>query len=103
MVDTIKELEERLRQAQFSNDVAALDELLADRLQFVFLDGSVARKSDDITVHRNKLVRFHSIEFSEQTIEILSDVLATVTVKAAIAATSGSESFRRTCRYGRTW
>ena len=37
----IAQHEERLRQAQLKSDVAALSELIADEIQFVFLDGSV--------------------------------------------------------------
>ena len=64
MEKIIQELEERIRKAQLSNDVTILNELISNQLQFVFLDGSVATKSDDLEAHRNKLVIFHSITFS---------------------------------------
>ncbi len=99
---TIQELEERMRKAQLSNDVNTLNELISNQLQFIFLDGSVASKSDDLEAHRNKLVIFHSITFIDQIIQTF-DNLATVTVKAEISGTMNSQDFHGYYRYGRTW
>jgi hypothetical protein len=99
---TIQELEERIRKAQLSNDVTTLNELISNQLQFVFLDGSIASKSDDLEAHRNKLVVFHSITFTDQIIKTFEN-LATVTVKAEISATMNGLSFHSYYRYGRTW
>jgi hypothetical protein len=98
----IQDLEERIRKAQLSNDVNTLNELISDQLQFVFLDGSVASKADDLEAHRNKLVTFHSITFTDQIIKTF-DNLAIVTVKAEISATMNGQSFHSYYRYGRTW
>ena len=102
MEKIIQELEERIRQAQLSNDVTTLNELISNELQFVFLDGSVATKSDDLEAHRNKLVIFHSITFTDQIIKTFENI-ATVTVKAEISATMNGQSFHGYYRYGRTW
>ena len=102
MEKIIQDLEESLRKAQLSNDVDTLNELISNQLQFVFLDGSVVSKSDDLKAHRNKLVIFHSITFTEQIIQTF-DNLATVTVKAEIRGTMNGQSFHDNCRYGRTW
>lgn len=100
--ETIQDLEEQIRKAQLSNDVDTLNELISDQLQFVFLDGSVASKSDDLEAHRNKLVIFHNITFTDQVINTFEN-LATVTVKAEISATMNGQSFHNHYRYGRTW
>ena len=84
MEKTIQDLEERIRKAQLANDVNTLNELISNQLQFVFLDGSVASKSDDLEAHRNKMVIFHSITFTDHIIETFEN-LATVTVKAEIS------------------
>lgn len=102
MKKQIQELEERIRQAQLANDVQALEELISDQLQFIFLDGSVVGKTADLEAHRRKLVRFQSITFTEQVIETWENV-STVTVKAEIQAIVGGEMLQNTCRYGRTW
>ena len=102
MEKIIQDLEESLRKAQLSNDVNTLDELISNQLQFVFLDGSVASKSDDLEAHRNKLVIFHSITFTDQIIQTFEN-LATVTVKAEISGTMNGQDFHGYYRYGRTW
>jgi hypothetical protein len=102
MEKIIQDLEECIRKAQLSNDVNTLNKLISNQLQFVFLDGSVASKSDDLEAHRNKLVTFHSINFTDQIIQTFED-LATVTVKAEISGTMNGQSFHGDYRYGRTW
>ncbi|MFM7603236.1 MAG: nuclear transport factor 2 family protein [Pseudanabaena sp.] len=102
MEKTIQDLEERIRQAQLSNDVNTLDELISNQLQFVSLDGSVASKSDDLEALRNKIVIFHSITFTDQIIQTFEN-LATVTVKAEISGTMNGQDFHGHYRYGRTW
>lgn len=98
----IQDLEERIRKAQLSNDVNTLNELISNQLQFVFLDGSVASKSDDLEAHRNKIVIFHSITFTDQIIQTFEN-LATVTVKAEISGSMNGQDFYGYYRYGRTW
>lgn len=102
MEKIIQDLEERIRKAQLSNDVNTLNELISNQLQFVFLDGSVASKSDDLEAHRNKLVIFHSITFTDQIIQTFEN-LATVTVKAEISGNMNGQDFHGYYRYGRTW
>ncbi len=51
--DEIFECEAELRQAQLTGDVAALDCLLDDVLLFTSFDGTIASKSDDLSMHRS--------------------------------------------------
>jgi hypothetical protein len=98
----ILEHEERLRRAQLASDVAALDELISDELQFVFLDGSVHTKRMDLDAHRAGVFRFESIDFQEHRVTCLEGV-AVVTVRASLAGTASGQPFRSEARYLRTW
>ena len=102
MKDQILALEQRLRQAQLNGDVKELDELISDNLQFVFFDGSVVSKADDLAAHKNKVVVFTKIIFTEQSIKCFDD-FATVTVKAEVEAKIGEQVNHNFLRYGRTW
>ena len=99
----IAQHEERLRQAQLKSDVAALSELIADEIQFVFLDGSVTTKEMDLEAHRTGNIRVQSIDFSEGDIRYLSDSVVTATVKAAMVVVFQGEEVRGNYRYCRTW
>jgi hypothetical protein len=100
--DLIARHEERLRQAQLAGDVAALDELISDELQFVFHDGVVYGKAGDLDAHRTHAIRIRALEFSEQEIRCLGTA-AVVTVKAKMAGTFMGQPFEGNYRYIRTW
>lgn len=102
MIEEIKELEERIRQAQLTNDTSILEEIISEDLQFVFFDGNVASKKDDIEAHHNKVVIFNEIKFTEQVINVFNNI-ATVTVLAEIRGMMNSSDFHGFYRYGRTW
>jgi hypothetical protein len=53
MDDEILARESDLRQAQLTGDVQALDRLLDDQLVFTAIDGTLAGKADDLTLHRS--------------------------------------------------
>ncbi len=99
---TIREYEERLREAQLKSDVVALNELISDELQFVLFDGSVYTKQMDLDAHRSGALKLKSIEFSEQRICTFGDV-AVVTTQAKLAGTSSGQAFETKMRYLRTW
>lgn len=102
MKDLIVELEEKIRLAQLNNDVKVLEELLAQELKFVGLDGKIATKLDDLTAHKKKLVLFKDIKFSDRTI-MEFDEFAIVTVKAEISGESEGVAFHGFYRYLRNW
>lgn len=99
----IAQHEERLRQAQLKSDVVALNELIADEIQFVFLDGSVTTKAMDLETHRTGNIRVQSIDFSERDIRCLSDTVATAIVKVAMVVVFHGQEVRGNYRYCRTW
>ena len=49
--------EVELRQAQLAGDVAVLDRLLDDQLLFTNIDGTLASKGDDLSLHRSGQLR----------------------------------------------
>lgn len=102
MEKIILEHEERLRKAQLVSDIAALDELIADELQFVFYDGGVYTKQMDLDSHKDGVFKFKSIEFSEQRVNVFGDV-AVVTTNAKLIGTSAAGEFESEMRYLRTW
>ena len=53
--DELREAERRLQAAQLAGDIAALDQLLDDRLIFIFgPDGTCYTKQDDLQPHRSR-------------------------------------------------
>jgi ketosteroid isomerase-like protein len=52
-VEALRDAERRLQQAQLTSDVAALDQLIDDRLVFTGPDGALYSKQDDLQVHRS--------------------------------------------------
>ena len=55
--DEILACESELRQAQLTGDVAVLDRLLDDVLMFTAIDGTLASKADDLSLHRSGRLR----------------------------------------------
>ena len=55
--DEILACEAELRHAQLTGDVAILDRLLDDALVFTSYDGTLARKHDDLSMHRSGRMR----------------------------------------------
>ena len=51
--EALRAAERKLQAAQLASDVAALDELLDDRLVFTGPDGKLYGKQDDLRVHRS--------------------------------------------------
>lgn len=100
--DSLLAAERRLQAAQLASDVAALDELLDERLVFTAPDGTLYRKADDLRVHRSG----HQVmtEVTEEEVEVLvaGDVGVTWFL-GTLAGTFGGEPFAWRMRYTRTW
>jgi ketosteroid isomerase-like protein len=97
----LRNLESALKDAQLSSDVQKLDELVADDLVFVGLDGSILTKSDDLASHASGAVRFRKHETIDiQAHQIASNAwfvvhrtLLTLVVDGSV--TSGSYAYSR--------
>jgi hypothetical protein len=62
----IVEVEDQLKTAMLSSDVAALDELLAPNLIFTNHLGQLLGKNDDLAAYRSGVLKIAELEPSEQ-------------------------------------
>ena len=95
-------LEERLRAAMLTGNVAELDALIDDRLLFIGPDGRVYGKQDDLELHRSGAEQVTRADFEEIQVE-QHGLIAISTVRASMAGTFQGESFEGHFRYIRTW
>jgi len=100
--DEILAFEEALRKAQLSGDVAALDRLLDDRLLFTNLDGTLASKIDDLSLHRSGRLRITKMDPVERQLLHLGDA-SVVSVRMQAEAVIDGAPVAATLRYTRVW
>jgi ketosteroid isomerase-like protein len=101
-VKSLLAAERRLQAAQLASDVAALDDLIDDRLVFTGPDGKVYGKQDDLHVHRTGYQVMTRVE--EESVEALVDGPLGVTwFLGTLEGTFGGEQFAWRMRYTRTW
>ncbi|PMS16159.1 DUF4440 domain-containing protein [Trinickia dabaoshanensis] len=98
----IDEHERMLRQAMLENDVDVLSRLLADELVFTGPDGRVLSKDDDLSVHRNKLLRLDRLDLYDSQIHSIGSFVL-VTTKAKLAGRFASTPFDGDFAYTRLW
>jgi ketosteroid isomerase-like protein len=99
---TIATLEDKLRQAVLSSDVAVLDELIADDLVFTMHTGLVVNKQYDLDAHRSGIFRFTQVKTSDRQIHSYGDCVV-VTLKAEMAGSLNDQPFLETYRFTRVW
>lgn len=102
MKSIILELEEQLRLAMCSSDIATLDSLLSDQLIFTNHLGQVISKKQDIDSHKNKLFVINSIVLSDMQILELGDC-AVVTTQAEISGSYNGVPTTHNFRFTRVW
>lgn len=98
----IAQIEDRLRTAMLSSDVAVLDELLAPDLVFTNHLGQVLGKADDLAAYRSGVLKVVSLEPSEEYVRALGDV-AVVSVRMRLIGTYGSVPANGDFRFTRVW
>ena len=101
-ISIIGQYEDALRAAMLSNDVAALAELLDDDLVFTGPDGRVLTKEDDLSAHREKLLRLDRLDIDETRAHCIGEMILTTT-QAALAGYFGSMAFDGVFAYTRLW
>ena len=101
-ISDIEELEERLRRAMLSGDVAELDLLLSDRLLFVTPDGANVGKEADLEAHRSGLIRVSALFPHERHIAQFG-LMAVVNVEMEMAGSFAGSPFAGRFRYTRVW
>jgi ketosteroid isomerase-like protein len=104
MVDEIdlRSAERRLQAAQLASDVAALDELLDDRLIFTGPDGALYGKQDDLRMHRTGTQVIDALREEDLTVLIAGETGITWFLGALRGAIDG-KPFEARMRYTRTW
>ena len=96
-------LEARLRAAQMSADVAALDALIDDDLLFTGPDGAVGTKAQDLAAHASGAVRFREHEPTELRVRRVGHDVAIVALRARLAVEVGGTVVQGAYRYTRVW
>lgn len=100
---TIERLEERLRDAMLSSDIAALDELLGDQIVFTNQNGQRLSKADDLAVHRSGMLDIGRIDMVDKPVIRLLEDSAVVCVTVDLAGSYDSQQFAGTFAYTRLW
>ena len=100
--DSILAVEEELRQAMLTNDVAVLDRLIDDDLVFTAIDGTIATKQMDLDAHRARLLRATKLEPVERIIRRYGNI-AIVVVRVEIEGTYAGAPANGSLRYTRIW
>ena len=85
-----------------ASDIAALDDLVSDRLRFVALDGANVSKQADLAAHRSGTLRLVRLDVQERHIELCGDV-ALVNVAMEVAGRFAGQDFLDRFRYTRVW
>ncbi|MBD1909102.1 MULTISPECIES: nuclear transport factor 2 family protein [unclassified Leptolyngbya] len=101
--ETIETLEEKLRQAMLTSDVAVLDELIADDLVWTMHTGFVGNKQYDLAAHRSGVFQFTKVEISDRQIHLFSNDCVVVTLRADLAGILNGQPFSEPYRFTRIW
>ena len=100
--DEILACEAQLREAQLTADVAVLDRLLDDLLLFTNLDGTLASKNDDLSLHRSGRMRIVRMDPSDRRLLHLGET-SVVSVRMNAEAIMNGAPVSATLRYTRVW
>jgi len=100
--DEILACEGQLREAQLTGDVAVLDRLLDDLLLFTNLDGTLASKNDDLSLHRSGRLRIVRMDPSDRHLLHLRET-SVVSVRMNAEAIMNGVPVAATLRYTRIW
>jgi hypothetical protein len=94
--------EAELRLAQLASDVGTLDRLLDDVLVFASFDGTIATKTDDLSLHRSGRLRITRMEPIDRHMLHLG-LTSVVSVKMDAAAVVDGVPVTGILRYTRVW
>jgi ketosteroid isomerase-like protein len=96
-------LEARIRAAQLSADLTALEDLISDDLLFTGPDGQLGTKAQDIEAYRSGTVRFVAHVPEELRIRRVSADVAISSLRAQLTVNVAGNLSRGTYRYTRVW
>ena len=98
----VLDLEERLRQAMLTSNVAELDALIAPELLFTTHLGSLLTKADDLEIHRSGIFKLSQLHPSEQRIQ-RHEGCAIVSVNMHLLGHYAETAIDAHIRYTRVW
>lgn len=101
-LETLIELEEKLRLSILNNDIETLDALLHPELLFIAPDGNVVTKDIDLAAHKAKTMMAHAIVSNIEKIELFNNT-AIVLVTYNTSGTMLGKAINGTLRYIRIW
>lgn len=101
-ITIIQDMEERLRLAMLSSDVAILDTLIGDDLIFTIHTGQIVNKETDLEGHRSGALALTMLEPSEQQVRCYNG-FAVVSVRMDITGSFSGIDFSGPYRYTRVW
>ncbi|MEV0716857.1 nuclear transport factor 2 family protein [Asanoa sp. NPDC050611] len=102
MTDELRAAERRLQAAQLASDVAALDEIIDDRLVFTGPDGRLYGKQDDLRLHRTGEQRMTRVDEEDLQVLVAGDTGVTWFL-GTLEGTAAGGPFMARVRYTRTW
>lgn len=94
--------EAELRRAQLTSDLAVLDRLLDDLLVFTSIDGTIASKADDLSLHRSGRLRITRMDPIDRQVLHLG-ATSVVSVGMNAEAVMDGVPVAATLRYTRVW
>uniref|UniRef100_Q01ZQ8 DUF4440 domain-containing protein n=1 Tax=Solibacter usitatus (strain Ellin6076) TaxID=234267 RepID=Q01ZQ8_SOLUE len=100
--DEILACESALVNAQLTSDVAVLDRLLDDQLVFTAIDGTLASKADDLSLHRSGRLRITKMDPLDRQLLHLGGT-SVVSVRMDAEAVMDGAPVTATLRYTRVW
>lgn len=98
----ISDLEEQLKQAMLTSDVAALEALIAPDLLFTNHLGQRITKAQDLAMHRSGILALTALTPTDQQIQ-LGDRYAIVSVCMHLLGTYDGAAVDQQIRYTRVW
>ncbi len=99
---TIGQLEEQWRAATLSNDVAAIDRMLADDYVGIGPDGTIASKADELAARRDGQRKLTQIDVVERKVRIYGTT-AVVTSRAIVTGVYDTMPLTGEFRYTRVY
>ena len=100
--DEILTCESELRNAQLTGDVAVLARLLDDELVFTAIDGTLASKADDLSLHRSGKLRITRMDPLDRRLLHLG-ATSVVSVRMDAEAVMDGVPVTAVLRYTRVW
>jgi ketosteroid isomerase-like protein len=98
----IEALEMQWRQAQLSNDVGAMDRLLADDYIGISASGTIETKAEALALRRAGTLHITTLDLNDLKVRVYGDT-AVVTSRADLEGTNGTSNISGKYRYTRVY